>query len=114
MNTYQRAIQIYQVLIAAAYQRQTLTYEMVGKRVGVATVGVGKHLYHLKAYCEQHALPPLTVLVVHTGGGAPGSGFGDHTNADAEREQVFAYEWYKHQPLTEADLRPVKSTGSTE
>lgn len=109
LNTYQRAIQIYQVLIAAAYQRQTLTYELVGERVGLPPVGVGNHLEHLKVYCEQHELPPLTVLVVRKDDGTPSSGYGGIAHADVERERVFAYEWHKHPPITEDDLRSAPS-----
>ena len=39
MNTYERAIQIYQVLIAAAHNRQLLTYEIVGEHIGVPNMG---------------------------------------------------------------------------
>ena len=40
MNTYERAIQVYQVLIAAAQNRQLLTYDIVGKHIGVPRQGL--------------------------------------------------------------------------
>lgn len=109
MNTYQRAIQVYQVLIAAAYQRQTLTYEMVGERIGMPRQALGQQLHHLQNYCEREGLPPITALVVRKGEGTPSTGYHEGESVDAERERVFAHEWYKRAPLTEAELRDAVS-----
>jgi hypothetical protein len=78
---------------------------MVGQRIGVPARGLGPYLFLLKDYCETHNWPPLTVLVVAKGDGTPSGGYGNNTNADAEREQVFAFEWYKQIPITESDLQ---------
>ncbi len=105
LNTYERALQIYQALIAAAHNRQTLTYEIVGEFVGLPQVGLGMHLEHLLRYCQQNELPHITVLVVRKHEGTPSTGFPAGINPDEERERVFAYDWFKRPPLTEDELR---------
>jgi len=74
MTTYERALQIYQILIGAAHDRRILTYEMVGKHIGVPQQGLANHLEHIMRYCQRESLPPLTCLVVQKGSGIPGPG----------------------------------------
>ena len=66
MATYERAIQIYQVLIAAAHARQILTYELLGRKIGMPARVLAKPLTHLMHYCQRKNLPPITLLVVQT------------------------------------------------
>jgi alkylated DNA nucleotide flippase Atl1 len=105
MNTYERALQIYQVLVSAAHNRQTLTYGLLGKAVGLPARSLGHHLLHIANYCQQNGLPPLTVIVVQTGGGHPGSGLAQLQGADRERESVYRHDWFKMRPLTVEMLR---------
>lgn len=105
MTTQERAIQIYQVLIGAAHNRQIITYQMLGKLIGVPARGLAGHLGHILVYCERHALPALTALVVKTHGGKPGEGFPSMADLDSERERVFAHEWYRMKPVTAEELR---------
>jgi hypothetical protein len=100
MTTYERAIQIYQVLIAAAHQRQTITYTILGKLIGVPQQGVGNHLEHIQQYCVSNDLPPITVLVVRKGSGKPGSGLTAAEDVDSERERVYAHAWFHMKPVT--------------
>lgn len=100
MTTYERAIQIYEVLIAAAHNRQTVTYKMLSDLVGLPPQGLGRHLDHLQSYCARHGLPPLTVLVVRTSIGEPGPGLTESANKDADRERVYARNWFGEKPLT--------------
>jgi hypothetical protein len=104
MTTYERALQIYQVLIAAAHSRQTLTYELVGRLIGVPGRGLGRHLVHILRYCEQNELPPLTVLIVKKGVGRPGTGFTTSDDANRDRERVYTHPWFRMKPLTVQDL----------
>jgi len=106
MTTYERAIQIYQVLIGAAHNRQVLNYEIVSKLIGVPAQGLAPHLGHLMKYCKRAGLPPLTVLVVQKHSGKPGEGFTTFEDLHRDRERVFAREWYRMKPLTVADLKP--------
>lgn len=59
MTTYERAMQIYQILIGAAHNRQVLTYDLLGDMIGVPARGLGPHLDHLMRYC---ASSPETIL----------------------------------------------------
>src|SRR5262245_56609368 len=98
MTTYERALQIYQVLIAAAHNRQTLTYEILSKHVGVPQQGLARHLENIVQFCEARELPPLTVLVVQKHVGKPSHGFHSSTDVDASREQVYEHDWYGMKP----------------
>ncbi|HZO88969.1 MAG TPA: hypothetical protein VFB38_11580 [Chthonomonadaceae bacterium] len=100
MTTYERAIQIYQVLICAARNRQILTYELLGKLIGVPAFSLGSHLEHLLCYFKDNNLPPLTVLVGLKSGGKPGSGMTSSQGPDADREKVYAHNWFAMPPIT--------------
>lgn len=94
MNIYQHAAQIWSVLVWAANCRQTLTYDILGKLIGIPPRGLGQHLEPVQSYCLLNGLPPLTSLVVREGG-LPGVGF---TAADAARlpqahAEVFKFDW---------------------
>jgi hypothetical protein len=93
MNAYLRASQIWPVLAWAATNRQTLTYGILGKLVGVPARGLGHLLEPIHAYCVEHSLPPLTSLVVSSDSGIPGTGF--HAAADVPKalQAVFTFDW---------------------
>ena len=81
--------------------------EMLGYR-GAGTLS--RILGHIMFYCQQNALPPLTVLVVNQDTGLPGEGL---TGADlnADREAVFNYDWYGLFPPAPEDLSAAYKTG---
>jgi hypothetical protein len=94
MNIFQHAAQIWSVLVWCATCRQTLTYEILGKLIGIPPRGLGQHLEPVQSFCLLHGLPPLTSLVVREGG-LPGGGF---TAADAAKipqahAEVFKFNW---------------------
>lgn len=105
MSTYERAIQIYQILIGAAHNRQVLTYPIISKIIGVPKQGLAPHLGHLMNYCDRNDLPPITVLVVQKHSGKPGAGFTTFEDLHGDRERVFAHNWYRMKPLTVAELQ---------
>ncbi|MBM7842122.1 hypothetical protein [Herpetosiphon giganteus] len=106
MTTYERALQIYQVLISLAHNRQTLTYSLLGDLVGLPRQSLGAHLDHLFRYCQHNNLPQITVLIVRKTEGNPSSGFSaEMLNLDQERERVFEYPWFRQKPLTVEDLK---------
>lgn len=110
MTTYERAVQIYQVLIAAAHNRQLLTYDIVGKLIGVPRQGLAGHLEHVLRYCERNRLPALTSICVSTRTGLPSDGFTERIPAtpeelQREREAVYAHGWYLDRPPSAADLK---------
>lgn len=104
-NNANRALQIWQVLISNATNRQTLTYGILAKLMGYAGAGVlADPLGHIMYYCQQEGLPPLTVIVVNQETGLPGEGLiGAELNAD--REKVFSYDWFSVVPPTPEELR---------
>lgn len=102
-----RAAQIYHMLIAAARQRQTLTYKIVSDTTGAFTANLGHLLGYLMRWCEREKLPPLTVLVVQTGTGKPGEGLLTSQDHDANRERVYEFNWYKIRPPLPSDLADI-------
>ena len=107
MNTFERALQLWQVLISAAHNRQVLTYEIAAKQIGLVSRGLAQHLGHIMRYCKRNGLPPLTVLIVKKGRGLPGTGLTTVSNPDAERERVFAHNWFGMKPPSAADFKPI-------
>jgi hypothetical protein len=110
MNTYERAIQIYQVLIGAAHNRQLLTYDIVGKHIGLPRHALANHLEHLLQYCEKGKLPRLTSICVSEKTGQPSEGYTSRvptTPAELhrDREAVYAHKWYKEPPITVEALK---------
>lgn len=98
MTKSERASQIWAVLALAAKNRQSLTYGILSKLIGVPAAGLGKLLEPVQSYCLIEGLPPLTILVVQQDTGLPGSGF---TGAKAEefakdQMRVFSFDWIEH------------------
>ncbi len=98
MNRSERSCQIWSVLALAARNRQSLTYGMLSRLIGVPAAGLGKLLEPIQSYCILKELPPLTLLVVQKKTGLPGSGFVGAKAADYARDQmqIFEYDWLKY------------------
>src|SRR5690606_14586620 len=73
MKQEERAAQVWPVLVLAARNRQTLTYDLLGRLIGVPRQGLAHTLGHIMYWCKQNGYPPLTVLVVNQSG-RPGEG----------------------------------------
>lgn len=102
---YSRAVQIWQISISLARNRQTITYGMLGEKIGFKGVGViGPFLDPIMRYCKQNNLPPLTIIVVSETTGSPGEGLTAVRNENLDREAVFNYDWYNLYPPSEADF----------
>ena len=105
-----RGLQIWQILIGKAHNRQILTYGGLAKLMGIRGAGVlSAMLGHVMYVCIQEGLPPLTILVVNQTTGVPGAGLLDG-DFHALREQVLNYEWFKIYPPTEAELHHAYQT----
>lgn len=100
MTAYERAAQIYQVLICTAHNWQTPTYPMLGKLVELPARALGNPLNHIQVHCQENDPPPLTGLVVKTGEGQLGSGFDSPEDLDRARESVFDYDWFRMRSIT--------------
>ena len=112
MNAYLRAVQIWPILAWAATNRQTLTYGIVGKLIGVPARGMGHLLEPIHAYCLEHRLPPLTALVVSATTGMPGTGFNAASEVPKALQAVFSYDWLESggAPSAEAFEMSVEKT----
>ena len=106
MSAGERAAQIWAVLALAARNRQILTYEIVGRLIGVPARGLGHLLEPIQSYCLVKDLPPLTILVVQEGTGIPGSGFSAASANEFSKKQldVFAFDWINHGAPTPEEL----------
>lgn len=96
MTVFQRAQQLWSILVIAAQCRRTLTYGMIAKAIGAPPVAVGGFLAPVQAYCMQRQLPALTSLVVDAESGVPGSGFIAAVDVPAAQANVFKFDWLEH------------------
>ena len=75
MTKYQRSMQIWTLLVCAAYERKTYTYGEIVEILGMGGAGVmSQFLGPIMLYCEDSEYPPLTVLIVNQDTGLPGDG----------------------------------------
>lgn len=109
MTRPERAIQIWQVLISLAHNRQTITYEKLSELIGMGNVAVAltQPLELLMHYCTNNGLPPLTILVVQKHSGIPGQGLTTIEELNADREEVFNFEWLQLPPIKISDIENI-------
>jgi hypothetical protein len=93
MTVNERAMQIWPVLLLAARNRQSLTYEILGQLVGVPAQGLGQCLEPIQAYCKARGLPALTSVVVQKDSGLPGIGFTAAADVPGAHAHVFNFDW---------------------
>jgi putative restriction endonuclease len=96
MTREQCAQQLWSILVLAARNRQTLTYEMVGQACGVPAPSIGDFLRPLQQYCTENDLPPLTSLIVNKTTGVPGDGFIAAPDVPRAHLEVFTKNWLEH------------------
>ncbi|WP_417559750.1 hypothetical protein [Marinomonas sp.] len=83
-----RALQIWQILIGFAFERKITTYLEVADILGYKGAGtLDRQLGHILHFCNENGLAPLTVLVVNSETGLPGSGFVIEGDLHRERER---------------------------
>lgn len=100
-----RAVQIFNILVAAAHRRETMTYSRLATLLGYEGAGVfAQTLDLILKWCANNQLPPLTVLVVNSVTGLPGEGFQPSDDLHKERERVFSYKWLDLIPPTAEEL----------
>jgi hypothetical protein len=104
MRIHERAAQIWPVLTLAARNRQVLTYDLLGKLIGVPRQGLGRLLEPIQSYCMVRALPPLTILVVSEETGIPGTGFIAAADIPRTQVEVFGHNWLSGDVPTPDDL----------
>ncbi|MPY66849.1 hypothetical protein F8S09_09130 [Deinococcus sp. SDU3-2] len=109
-NSALRALQAWQYLIGKAANRQLVQYEELRLLMDFPTPTPLTHpLGNLMFYCQQNALPPLTILVVNRSG-IPGGGFSAAPLEEyhQRREEVFNYPWFKLVPPTVQALKQAR------
>lgn len=111
MTKYQRACQLWAILVLAAKNHQVLTYDLVARATGLPRFAVGRCLSPIQRYCELRPdLPLLNALVVNEIKGMPGEGY-HHAPEDsaeklhAEREKIFQKDWLDEKAPSAADFR---------
>jgi len=111
MTRSDQAVQVWQVLISAAFYRQTLTYTLLGDRIGVDPNALAEPLRMVGRYCAMKQLPPLAVLVVRSDAGTPAADPNWATDVDFAREAVYQLEWFRLKPPSGNDFALVESMG---
>ena len=111
MTGPERAVQLWQVLIAAADERRTITYRLLGDRIGLGPDLLAQPLALVARYCAAKQWPPLTVLVVQAGDGRPGASFVWATDADGAREAVYEHPWFRLRPPSAGDFALIDDIG---
>jgi hypothetical protein len=109
-HVHTRALQIYQVLIGLAWNRQTITYgalardQMGGYGAGGA---LNRPLACIMGWCYENRLELLTVLVVNEETGVPAPGLKTVADGDwpATQQRVFAFNWFSIMPPQLSELR---------
>lgn len=102
-----RAAQAWLILVNAAMNRQTLTYEGLAQLMyrRRAQGVLDRILGHIAFYCIDEHLPALTSIVVGKKRGAPGDDIPiDLKEIDSERERVYATDWFNIYPPTPDEL----------
>ena len=111
MTRSDRAVQVWQVLVNAAFYRQTLTYTLLADRIGADSTELSVPLGMISRYCALKQLPPLSVLVVRSDAGTPAADLSFATDVDYAREAVYQLEWLKLKPPASNDFALVESMG---
>jgi hypothetical protein len=114
MNWSERAVQVWQVLTSAAFYRQTLTYTLLGDRIGIDVGDLTQPMGMVARYCSMKQLPPLTVLVVRSDAGTPADGMSWATDVDFAREAVYQLQWFRLKPPSSNDFALLESMGFGE
>lgn len=107
MTRSERAMQVWQILIAAANNRQTLTYGHLAEHLEFEGAGVfAQILGCIMNYCAEKDLPPLTCLVVNQTTGLPGQGLTTIANLPRDREAVYNHNWFAMHPVQISEFEP--------
>jgi hypothetical protein len=98
MTKDERASQTWPLLTLSAHKRQTLSYEQLGRLIGVPRQGLGQLLEPIQSFCILRNLPPLTALVVSEIDGLPGTGFIAAAHVPSAQARVFSFDWLAFVP----------------
>lgn len=105
MKRSETACIIWSLLTLSAIRRQTLTYQLLARLIGVPRKNLARLLEPIQSYCILASLPPLTSLVVDSQSGLPGEGFIAASNLPRAQAETFAHEWLAQDVPTPADFQ---------
>ena len=109
MTRYQRASQIWTLLVTAAKDRKTYTYGDLANVLSFGGAGVFAPILDcIMRFCKEKNLPPLTILVVNKTTGLPGEGLTTIDEVNRDREAVFNYDWFSLEPPQNEDFESVE------
>ena len=109
MTIYQRSLQVWSLLVAAARQRRRYTYLEVANILGYPHAPVVvPFLDTIFWYCVEQGLPPLTVLVVRQDTRQPGDGYLVDVDVETDTERVYAFDWFGVEPPETKDFRETR------
>ena len=105
MNQYQRACQIWAVLVYAASKSHIITYVELSAATGMPHFGFNDELGLLQDYCNNQGMPPLTALIVSSRTGEPEAGCDLPLEKwPAALQQIFQHNWTPAEAPTPGDL----------
>lgn len=105
MTRSERAMQIWQILISKADNREIITYRDLADYLDFKGAGVFSQLLDpIMLYCKKNGLPPLTCLVVNKTTGVPGDGLTTVTNLSLDQNSVFEFRWFERYPVQIGDF----------
>jgi hypothetical protein len=96
---WDRAAQIWPVLVFAARHQELVTYTTIEKLTGLPKFAQGPVLDRISAYCRKKNLPEIWGIVVNEKTGFPGdAGMKRKTELDilCKQHRVFAFNWFSH------------------
>ena len=112
MTRHERSMQIWMLLSTAARERRSYTYGDIARILGMKGAGVmAQFLGPIMWLCEDKGYPPLTVLVVNQETGLPGEGLSTIHEVNADREQVFNFDWFAIEPPQTKDFQKADRAG---
>ena len=104
---YTRAVQCWQLLVAAAWQDRILTYAGLSREMGMdenALPVIGTNALNLIGhFCTANGLPQLTRIVVGQNTGLPGPDAPEKVRAE-NIWRVFTFDWLDVVPPTAQDF----------
>lgn len=93
MSRFDLTARIWPVLAMAARNRQVLTYDLLGRLIGVPASDLGRLLEPIQSHCILQDLPPLTSIVVSARTGLPGEGFIAAGSLPQAQAETFLFDW---------------------
>jgi hypothetical protein len=105
MTRFDQTACIWPLLVLAAHNRQVLTYDLLGRLLGVPASDLGRLLEPIQSHCILQGLPPITSIVVRARTGLPGEGFIAADNLPRAQAETFLYDWLACPVPSRADYR---------